>query len=214
MRFTPGYGTMSFYERLVLPRLLDWAMGFPALAEERRACLRHASGKVLEVGFGTGRNLPWYPAGIERVVAVDPSAESAAIASERIAAAPFPVEYARLAGEQIAAPDESFDTVVSTFTLCSIPDPVAALAQMRRVLKPGGKLLFVEHGLAPEASVQRWQHRLNGLQGALFGGCNLNRDTPRLLKNAGFGLEASEQYYLRNVPKFAGFLTRGVASHL
>jgi ubiquinone/menaquinone biosynthesis C-methylase UbiE len=202
---------MGPYERLVLPRLLDMAMSFPALNEERRACLSRAHGKVLEVGFGTGRNLPWYPSAVERVVAVDPSGDSAQLARERIAAAPFPVEYVRLAGEKIDAPDQSFDTVVSTFTLCSIPEPAIALQQMRRVLKPGGKLLFAEHGLAPDAGVQRWQHRLNGLQGAIFGGCHLNRNTRQLLEDAGFFVEA-DAYYVPNVPKFAGFLTRGVAS--
>lgn len=202
---------MGPYERLVLPRLLDLAMSFPALDEERRRCLSSAHGKVLEVGFGTGRNLPWYPRAVERVVAVDPSGDSAYLARERIAAAPFPVEYVRLAGEKIDAPDHSFDTVVSTFTLCSIPEPLVALRQMRRVLKPGGKLLFAEHGLAPDAGVQRWQHRLNGLQGAIFGGCHLNRDTRKLLEEGGFVVEAADQYYVPNVPKFAGFLSRGVA---
>lgn len=203
---------MGLYERWVLPRLLDAAMAFPGLDEERRACLSGARGQVLEVGFGTGRNLPWYPKDVERVVAVDPSRESAQLARERIAQARFPVEYVRLAGEDIAAPDQSFDCVVSTFTLCSIPDPIAALRQMRRVLKPGGKLLFAEHGLAPDASVQRWQHRLNRLQNALFGGCNLNRDTRALLTSAGFTVAAADQYYVPRVPRFAGFLTRGVAT--
>lgn len=202
---------MSWYDRWVLPRLLDWAMGFPALDAERRATLAVARGKVLEVGFGSGRNLPFYPPGVEGLVAVDPSGESAALARARIARAPFPVDYVRLAGEHIAAPDQSFDCVVSTFTLCSIPDPVAALGQLRRVLKPGGKLLFVEHGLSPDASVQRWQHRLNGVQRALFGGCHLNRDTTRLLTGAGFSIEASHRHYLPETPRFAGFLTRGIA---
>lgn len=187
-------------------------MAFPALDEERRLCLSSARGQVLEVGFGTGRNLPWYPSHVERVVAVDPSGESAQLARRRIAEARFPVEYVRLAGESIAAPDHSFDFVVSTFTLCSIPDPLAALRQMRRVLKPGGKLLFAEHGLAPDAGVQRWQHRLNRLQNLIFGGCNLNRDTRALLATAGFAVEAADQYYVPKVPRFAGFLTRGVAS--
>lgn len=203
---------MSLYERWILPRVLDVAMSFPPLDDERRACLSGAHGKVLEVGFGTGRNLPFYPPEVERVVAVDPSGESAQLARQRIAAARFPVEYVRLAGENIAAPDHTFDCVVSTFTLCSIPDPTSALRQMRRVLKPGGRLLFVEHGLAPDAGVQRWQHRLNGVQGALFGGCHLNRDTPRLLTSAGFAIEAADQYYLADVPRFAGFLTRGSAT--
>lgn len=203
---------MGLYERWVLPRLLDAAMAFPALDEERRVCLSRAQGQVLEVGFGTGRNLPWYPPEVERVVAVDPSGESVRLARRRIAQARFPVEYVRLAGEDIDALDDSFDCVVSTFTLCSIPDPVAALRQMRRVLKPGGRLLFAEHGLAPDIEVQRWQHRLNRLQKLLFGGCNLNRDTQALLRTAGFTLEAADEYYVPGVPKLAGYLTRGVAT--
>ncbi|MDF3065144.1 MAG: class SAM-dependent methyltransferase [Polyangiaceae bacterium] len=187
-------------------------MAFPALDEERRVCLSRARGRVLEVGFGTGRNLPWYPKAVERVVAVDPSGESMKLSRRRIAHAGFPVEYVRLAGEDIDAPEHSFDCVVSTFTLCSIPDPAAALRQMRRVLKPGGELLFAEHGLAPDRGVQQWQHRLNRLQKLLFGGCNLNRDTRKLLTAAGFNLEAADEYYVPGVPKLAGFLTRGVAT--
>ncbi|RYZ07440.1 MAG: class I SAM-dependent methyltransferase [Myxococcales bacterium] len=203
---------MGLYERWVLPRLLDSAMAFPALDDERRRCLSSARGRVLEVGFGSGRNLPWYPSSVERLVAVDPSGESARLARPRIAQASFPVEYVRLAGESIDAPSQSFDCVVSTFTLCSIPEPHAALQQMRRVLKPGGKLLFAEHGLAPDAGVQRWQRRLNRLQNLLFGGCNLDRNTRKLLTESGFRIEDAEQYYVQGVPRFAGFLTRGVAS--
>lgn len=118
---------MSFYERWVLPRLLDAAMAFPALNEERRACLSTARGQVLEVGFGTGRNLPFYPDEVERVVALDPSAASARLARQRIARARFPVEYLCMTGENMVVPDHTFDFVVSTFTLCSIPDPTAAL---------------------------------------------------------------------------------------
>lgn len=203
---------MGLYDRLVLPRLLDFCMGVPLLDQERRTCLSGAYGKVLEVGFGTGRNLPFYPAGVERVVAVDPSRESAKLAQRRIAAAPFPVDYVPLEGERIAAADHSFDCVVSTFTLCSIPDPQAALRQIRRVLKPGGKLLFAEHSLAPDPGVQRWQHRLNRLQNLLFGGCNLNRDVRSLVSGAGFDLQTLDQYYVPRVPRFAGFLTRGSAA--
>jgi ubiquinone/menaquinone biosynthesis C-methylase UbiE len=165
---------------------------------------------VLEVGFGSGRNLPWYSAAVDKVVAVDPSTEGAKLAKKRIAAAPFPVEYVALAGEEIAAPDASFDSVVSTFTLCTIPDPLAALEQMRRVLKPGGKLFFVEHGRAPEYDVERWQDRLNPIQRACFGGCNLNRDVERLVREAGFEYEHLEQEYGKG-PKFLSFITRGVA---
>ena len=203
---------MGFYESWVLPRFLNFMMGNRYVTEERKKALAGVTGTVLEVGFGSGRNLPWYPPGVRRVVAVDPSRESARLARARIADAPFPVEYLPLGGEELSAPDQSFDAVVSTFTLCTIPDPAAALRQIRRVLKPGGKLFFVEHGLSNEPSVQRWQHRLNGMQNVVFGGCNTNRDMRALIQHAGFTVDEIEQYYAKGAPKFAGFLTRGVAS--
>ena len=204
---------MSFYEDWVLPRFMNLLMGNKFITEERKKALAKVSGAVLEVGFGSGRNLPWYPTGVRRVVAVDPSRESAKLAKKRIEAAGFPVEYLPMSGEELSAPDHSFDSVVSTFTLCSIPDPQAALEQIRRVLKPGGKLFLAEHGLSTDPSVQRWQHRLNGVQNVVCGGCNLNRDIRRLVGEAGFQFDEVEQYYTQGAPKFAGFLTRGIASY-
>lgn len=202
---------MSFYESFILPPLMNLFMGSKLLEREREKCLAGVSGTVLEVGFGAGHNLPFYPPGVLRVVAVDPSRASAKLARKRIAAAPFPVEFVPLEGERISSPDHSFDSVVSTFTLCTIPNPGKALEQMRRVLKPGGKLFFAEHGLSHDEKVQRWQHRLNGLQNTLCGGCNLNRDVRRLVADAGFELDELDQHYLDGAPKFAGFLSRGVA---
>src|ERR1043165_95561 len=166
---------MGFYDKWVLPRFLNLSCGTKEVGEERKKALAGVSGSVLEVGFGSGLNLPFYPDGVRRVVAVDPSREGAKLARKRIEAARFPVEYLPVGGEAISAPDHSFDCVVSTFTLCTIPDPGAALEQMRRVLKPGGKLFFAEHGLAIDPKVQRWQHRLNRIQNFVCGGCNMNR---------------------------------------
>lgn len=202
---------MGFYDKRVLPRLLDLLMRDKPVTEERKKVLTGVSGSVLEVGFGSGLNLPWYPEGVRQLVAIDPSRESMKLAKKRIEAARFPVEVLPLAGEEISAPDHTFDCVVSTFTLCSIPDPAAALRHMRRVLKPGGKLFLAEHGLSRDPKVQRWQHRLNKLQNIMCGGCNMNRDIRRLVVDAGFEFEDIEQHYLQGPPKFIGFVTRGVA---
>lgn len=203
---------MGFYDEWVLPRFLNLMMSDENMTEERKKTLAGVSGTVLEVGFGSGLNLPWYPSSVRRLVAVDPSKGSAKLARKRISEARFPVEYLPVGGEEVSAPDHSFDSVVSTFTLCSIPDPVAALDRMRRVLKPGGKLYLVEHGLSKDPKIQRWQHRLNPLQKFLCGGCHLNRDIPRLLGEAGFRFDEIDQYYVEGPPKFVAFVTRGIAS--
>jgi ubiquinone/menaquinone biosynthesis C-methylase UbiE len=202
---------MGLYDDWVLPRLMNLMMANKALAPEREKALAGVSGTVLEVGFGSGRNLPWYPAGVHKLVAIDPSREGAKLARERIAKVAFAVEFMPVAAEEISAPDHSFDSVVSTFTLCTIPKPAAALEQMRRVLKPGGRLFMVEHGLSGEPGVQRWQHRLNGTQRFMCGGCNLNRDIRRLVSEAGFAFDELDQHYMDGAPRFAGFLTRAVA---
>jgi len=202
---------MGFYDDWVLPRVLNTMMGMPYIEAERHKALAGVHGDVLEVGFGSGHNLPCYPAAVQRVVAVDPSEASAKLAQKRIEAAPFAVEYRALEGERIDAPDGSFDSVVSTFTLCTIPEPAVALAQMRRVLKPGGRLFFVEHGRSPEPGVQRWQDRLNRVQQFAFGGCNINRDMERIVRDAGFSFDELDKYYLAGQPKIFAFMTRGVA---
>ena len=202
---------MGLYSDWVLPRLMSVAMGTEAIGEERRKALAGVRGTVLEVGFGAGHNLPYYPAAVSKVLAVDPSRSSAKLARKRIAAAPMPVEYVALEGEAIDAPDASFDAVVSTFTLCTVRDPAAALAHMRRVLRPGGRLFLVEHGRADDPKVRRWQDRLNRFQVALAGGCHLNRDIERTVRDAGFVFDEIEKHYLAGAPKISGFLTRGVA---
>ena len=152
---------MSFYADQILPRVFDFVMGFKAIGEERQKGLAEVTGSVLEIGFGSGHNLPYYPRRVEKLIAIDPSVVSAKLARKRIERVSFPVEYLALKGEEIPAASGSFDSVVSTFTLCTIPDVGAALRQIRRVLKPEGRFFFVEHGRSSEPRVRRWQDRMN-----------------------------------------------------
>jgi ubiquinone/menaquinone biosynthesis C-methylase UbiE len=202
---------MSFYEQHVLPHLLNVFMNTKAVAAERKRCLEQVKGTVLEVGFGSGLNLPHYPRTITKVVGIDPSERSATLAKRRIAAAPFPVETIGLSAEKIPAAVGSFESVVSTFTLCTIPDVGNALSEMRRVLRPDGRLYFVEHGRADDPKVVRWQRRLDSMQQRLFGGCHLDRQIGMLIEDAGFEIEHLENAYLKGAPRFGGFLYRGVA---
>jgi ubiquinone/menaquinone biosynthesis C-methylase UbiE len=201
----------GFYERHILPYLLNVAMNTKATREERVRSLAAVKGVVLEVGFGSGLNLPYYPESVTKVVGVDPSQRSGHLARKRIVASSIPVEVVGLSAEKLPVGDASFDSVVSTFTLCTIPDVRAALAEMRRALKPDGRFYFVEHGHADDPRVARWQDRLDGLEQRVFGGCHLNRNISGLIKEAGFEIERLEHGYLKGAPKFAGFLYRGVA---
>lgn len=165
-----------------------------------------AEGVVLEVGIGSGHNLPLYdPRKVERVIGLDPSCEMLAYAHARAEGCQFPVEWLALEGESIPMDRHSVDTVVVTYTLCTIPDAAKALLRMRDVLKPQGRLLFCEHGKAPDASVQRWQHWLNPIWKRIGGGCNLDRDIPRLLDTAGFDVASLETMYLPGTPRFTAF---------
>jgi ubiquinone/menaquinone biosynthesis C-methylase UbiE len=202
---------MGWYDDHVLPRLLDFSMGSREMAVERERCLAEVRGTVLEIGFGSGHNLRHYPASVEKVVGVDPSGQSAKLAKKRIAQAPFPVELVELPAERLAARDASFDSVVSTFSLCTIPDPVGALRQMRRVLRPGGRFFFLEHGRSDDPKVRRWQDRLNGFQNRWVGGCNINREIDRLVVEAGFEIESIDRYYGLMGPKPFTYLYRGIA---
>ena len=186
---------MNVYDRYVLPYLIDIACGLPMVQKQRRQLVPQAQGRVLEVGLGTGRNLPYYDATrVQEVVGVDPALRMHSLAARRAKASGLSVALMGLSAEQLPAADATFDTVVSTYTLCSIPDPVAALREMRRVLKPGGKLLFSEHGRSPDASVARWQTRLQPYWMPLAGGCHLDRDMPALLAQAGFASDFQRGY--------------------
>jgi ubiquinone/menaquinone biosynthesis C-methylase UbiE len=201
----------SFYENRILPYLLNVFMNTKGTREERTRSLAGVKGTVLEVGFGTGLNLPYYPEPVTKVVGVDPSHTSAHLARKRIAASSFPVEFVGLSAEKLPVADASFDSVVSTFTLCTIPDVAGALTEMRRALKPGGRFYFVEHGHADDTRVARWQDRLDGFEQKVFGGCHLNREIATLIRQAGFEIQRLDHAYLKGAPKFAGFLYRGIA---
>lgn len=177
----------SWYERHILPHALDFACGLPMVTRQRQQVVPQAQGRVLEVGIGTGLNMPYYDkTRVSQITGLDPALELHPRARERIAQAGLQVQLLALSAEQIPLPEASFDTVLVTYTLCTIPDPLAALREMRRVLAPNGQLLFCEHGRAPQASVQRWQERLQPLWGQLAGGCHLGRDIPALLQASGF----------------------------
>jgi len=202
---------MGLYHHCVFPYLLDLAMGSRVFDKPRRRTLARASGRILEIGFGTGRNLPHYPPGVSRIEAIDPDADLDRFSLPRIAASSVAVDFHHLNAEHLPFEGGSFDTVVCTLTLCSIPDVVHALGEVHRVLRPGGQFLFLEHGLSPDAQVAGWQHRLNPIQKRIGGGCHLIRDTVQLVAGSGLQLRDTEHYYLRRVPRFAGYMTEGSA---
>lgn len=185
----------GWYATHVLPHLLDFACGLGMISRQRELVVPKASGRVLEVGIGTGLNLRFYdPARVASLVGVDPAAEMSAKASRRSQTAGMPVTLVQLSAEQLPIETGSFDCVVCTYTLCSIPDPGRALLEMRRVLRPGGRLLFAEHGLAPDAAVAKWQSRLEPTWSKLAGGCHLTRPVPQLLRDAGFVVNGDQGY--------------------
>lgn len=203
---------MGFYSKHVLPRVLDWSCGAKPVQRQRQEIVPLAEGRVLEIGIGSGLNLPFYdPDKVERVIGLDPAEEMLRTARRRSRSLPFAVAYLAQGSESIPLESNSVDSVLVTFTLCSIPDAVAALAAARRVLKPGGRLLFCEHGRAPDEAVRRWQDRLTPLWRRIGGGCHLNRDIPALVEAAGFGIEHLDRLYLPGAPRFASFVYRGSA---
>jgi ubiquinone/menaquinone biosynthesis C-methylase UbiE len=197
---------MGFYDRHILPKVLNWSCGTKPVRRQRQKVVPLAEGRVLEVGIGSGLNLPYYdPTKVERVIGLDPAEEMLTYARRKSGHLPFTVEYLALEGERIPLERQSVDTVLVTYTLCTIPDAIAALEGMCQVLKPGGRLIFCEHGRAPDAAVRRWQHRLNPLWNRIGGGCNLDRDIPALIEAAGFHIDSLDTMYLPHTPRFAGF---------
>src|SRR5438105_12720888 len=203
---------MNLYSQLIFPRLCDFFLDRPDVAGHRRELLAHACGDVLEIGFGTGLNLPYYPERVHKLTAVDPNPGMHRLAQRRIKQTGIEVDQQVLSGERLLFEDRRFDCAVSTFTLCSIEDVAQALTEVYRVLKSGGTFLFLEHGLSPEPSVQKWQRRLNWLQVRLANGCHLDRNMRELVAAQPFASVEVEEFYLERTPRTHGYLYRGVAT--
>ncbi len=200
---------MSIYGDRVLPRLVDVALG-RGVDPIRARVAAALEGTVVEVGFGSGRNVPHYPTTVQRVVAIDPSLVGRRLAARRLAASPVPVEFAGLDGQDLPLDDASVDHALITWTLCTIPDAPRSLAEVRRVLRPGGRLHFVEHGLSSNPASARWQRRLTPFWRHVAGGCHLDRPIDELVSNAGFDLVELERYRFSR-PELIGYLYEGIA---
>ncbi len=202
---------MNPYERYVLPKLIDVTCSMGNVMKARSKIVPQAMGKVLEIGIGSGLNLQFYdPDKVSSIVGVDPAAQMQPLARKRADAINIPVDIVAVDVQGIHAETDQFDTIVMTFTLCSIADPIAALKEMARVLKPGGRLLFCEHGLSPDPTIERWQHRITPLWKPIAGGCHLNRNIPALIEAGGFTVEELSAAYLPG-PRLMTYLYSGWA---
>jgi len=204
---------MGLWEERLLPRVINVMCGTKEAGRHRKEVVVGLQGSVVEIGFGSGLNVPFYPADVTRVYAVDPSELGRRLSTKRVSVSPTPVEYVGLDGQHIPLGDASVDAALSTFTLCTIPDVGMALRELYRVVRPGGTVHFLEHGLAPDADVARKQLRLNRFQQRIAGGCNLNRPIDRLVREAGFEISVTDNDWLKgpNVLKPWSYLYKGVA---
>ena len=203
---------MGWYTQVVFPRLCDLLLNRPLVSLHRRELLADAHGDVLKIGFGTGLNLPLYPKGVRKLTTVDPNAGMQSLAGRRIKKSGIEVDQRVLSGERLPFDDGTFHCVVSTFTLCSIAGVGQALGEVYRVLKPGGRFLFFEHGLRPQPSVRWWQRRLNWLEMRLADGCRLDRDIRAIVMAQPFSSVQIDQFYMSSFPKTHGYMSRGVAT--
>ena len=201
---------MGFYEDQILPRITERVMSHRELTVIRARVAASLDGEVLEVGFGSGLNVPHYPGAVTRVRAVDPATLGRRLAAERVAASSVPVEYVGRDGQALSQESDSIDHVLTTWTLCSIPDVERALSEIRRVLRPGGVFHFVEHGRSPDRAVAYWQDRLTPFQRRLAGGCHLNRAIDRLVRSAGLELTRLDNYYAKGLRPFT-YMFEGAA---
>lgn len=203
---------MGLYANYLFPRMLDWALGSPEANEQRQLTLAQATGNVLEIGFGTGLNVRYYPASVTKLTALDSENFRPALVAQRIAKTPLLVERVQLdASGKLPFAEASFDTIVTTWTLCSIANIDAALREMKRVLKPTGAFLFCEHGRSDDERTARWQDRLNPLQKVVGCGCNMNRAIDQLIQRAGFEIVALDRFLMPPAPRIFSEMYRGVA---
>lgn len=205
---------MSLYDKYILPSFLNCACGSKPINYQRQKVVPLADGIILEVGIGSGLNIPFYDrAKVEKLIGLDPSPELNAMAQKMADQHDLEVEFLLSGAENIPLPDDHVDTVLVTYTMCTIPDALSANKEMLRVLKPGGRMIFCEHGLAPDAKVSKWQSRIDPFWGKIAGGCHLNRDIPELIRRAGFQIQTMDKMYLPSTPKFAGYNYWGIATH-
>ena len=204
---------MSLYEKYVLPKFLNCTCGSKPINYQRKKVVPLAQGLVLDVGIGSGLNIPFYDMSkIDKVLGLDPSVELNNLAKDVAEEHQIDIDFMLCGAEDIPLPDNHVDTVLITYTMCTIPDVLEANKEMLRVLKPGGKLVFCEHGQAPDPKVAKWQKRIDPLWGKIAGGCHLNRDIPHLITSAGFEIENMEQMYLPSTPSIAGYNYWGTAT--
>ena len=203
----------SAYENYVLPKLLDTCCSTKPINYQREKIVPNASGTVLEIGIGSGLNIPFYNISkIDKIYGLDPSIQLCKKAIKKAEEINMNIDFLFEGAEEIKLKSNSIDTVVITYTLCSIPNPMDALKEIKRVMRSDGNILFCEHGIAPDIKVSKWQNRINPIWGKLFGGCNINRDIPSIIANSGFKVQNLEQMYLPNTPKIVGYNYWGSAS--
>lgn len=202
---------MGIYAKYIFPHILEYAMSRPVLAGCRKDILSDVKGEILEIGFGTGMNLLYYPEHVRRITVVDVNIHMRPKAEKRLKSSPIKVDYYPVTAESLPFSDHTFDTVVSTFTLCSINDIHRALSEIVRVLKVKGRFFFAEHGLSPDYQVQKWQHRLNPINRGLSCGCNLNRNIKELVESCDLKILKLDQFYLEKTPKIFGYMYKGMA---